>query len=52
MNNNEHCFTQIFADKCHDLVGIVLFGTSATDNHLATDDGFQHVTGGTEIAYN
>lgn len=36
---------QIFADKCYDAVGIVLFGTAGTNNQLATDNQYQHVTG-------
>lgn len=35
---------KIFADKCHDAVGIVLFGTAGTNNQLATGDQYQHVT--------
>lgn len=34
---------KIFARNCHDIVGTVLFGTSGTDNPLATDGDFQHV---------
>ncbi|XP_042886525.1 X-ray repair cross-complementing protein 5-like isoform X2 [Penaeus japonicus] len=43
------CLTNIlqrkmFAEKCKDQVGIVLFGTDGTDNNLASADQYQHIT--------
>lgn len=44
-------FPQIFTEKCLDVVGIVLLGTSGTDNLLAVGDDFQNVTGRMELIY-
>ncbi|XP_047480476.1 X-ray repair cross-complementing protein 5-like [Penaeus chinensis] len=43
------CLTNIlqrkmFAEKCKDQVGVVLFGTDGTDNNLASGDQYQHIT--------
>ncbi|KAK8726331.1 hypothetical protein OTU49_010215 [Cherax quadricarinatus] len=35
---------KMFAEKCRDLVGIVLFGTNGTNNNLASADQYQHIT--------
>ncbi|CAL4145774.1 unnamed protein product, partial [Meganyctiphanes norvegica] len=35
---------KVFADKCRDQVGIVLFGTDGTRNQLSNSDEYQHIT--------
>ncbi|KAK3876763.1 hypothetical protein Pcinc_018476 [Petrolisthes cinctipes] len=35
---------KIFADKCRDEVGVVLFGTSQTNNDLASGDQYQNIS--------
>lgn len=38
----------MFAEKCKDQVGVVLFGTDGTDNNLASGDQYRHITGMTQ----
>ncbi|XP_042241510.1 X-ray repair cross-complementing protein 5-like [Homarus americanus] len=35
---------KLFAEKCRDMVGIVLFGTNDTENRLAKANQYQHIT--------
>jgi len=35
---------KLFSEKCRDYVGIVAFGTDETNNDLATDDQYQHIS--------
>ncbi|XP_071549630.1 X-ray repair cross-complementing protein 5 [Panulirus ornatus] len=48
-SQSKKCLTNIlqrkmFAEKCRDRVGIVLFGTNGTSNHLSQADQYQHIT--------
>nr|XP_045583822.1 X-ray repair cross-complementing protein 5-like isoform X1 [Procambarus clarkii] len=48
-SQSKKCLTNIlqrkmFAEKCRDQVGIVLFGTNDTNNNLASNDQYRHIT--------